>query len=263
LTDKKDELINLLSCAKEVLGLEICLHLRGISLYLPHQWTTHNCQACISIKKKHTDEKCIKFDGRDTHYSLHGISEGRIQNCPYGFTEIACPVYSSGIYIGVIFAGTCWCKDTPAPYEGLIKITNQAWLEKRLKILKGIALSAGQIIEGEYLYQPKNRKVLIAEAIKDSIDTKINIDDIAEKLHLSKSRFGHLVKEIFGLTFPALVTMIKMKEAANYLISTDLPVAEIAFMLGFDDQNYFSRVFSKHFNAPPTKYRKENQINEA
>ncbi len=58
------------------------------------------------------------------------------------------------------------------------------------------------------------------------------------------------------LSSPAhYIRNVRIMKAKHLLRSTELPVSQIAFAVGFDDPLYFSRVFSKLIGKSPTKYR--------
>ena len=49
----------------------------------------------------------------------------------------------------------------------------------------------------------------------------------------------------------------KMNYAANVLVNSEKSVKEVAYELGFEDENYFSRVFKQKFKTSPRGYRKK------
>ena len=67
-------------------------------------------------------------------------------------------------------------------------------------------------------------------------------------------------KELFGRTFPELTRSIKMREAAARLSATVLPVGEVAALVGYEDPNYFSRLFAREFGMPPREYRRRYRV---
>jgi AraC-like DNA-binding protein len=50
-----------------------------------------------------------------------------------------------------------------------------------------------------------------------------------------------------------------MEKALRLLIYTDKPIKEIAYKAGYEDEAYFSRMFSKIYQESPGRYRKRNQ----
>jgi two-component system response regulator YesN len=48
-----------------------------------------------------------------------------------------------------------------------------------------------------------------------------------------------------------------MEKAKWYLQNTDLDIISIAYQIGFNDSNYFSRIFKKKFGIPPMEFRRQ------
>jgi two-component system response regulator YesN len=48
-----------------------------------------------------------------------------------------------------------------------------------------------------------------------------------------------------------------MKKAAFLIKNSNIPIAEIALKVGFNDSNYFSKCFKSHFGVPPSTYQKQ------
>lgn len=56
----------------------------------------------------------------------------------------------------------------------------------------------------------------------------------------------------------ALVHSRIMVEAKRYLHYTTLPISEVAFRIGFDDQSYFTRFFRRHQGTTPAAFRRHS-----
>jgi len=54
------------------------------------------------------------------------------------------------------------------------------------------------------------------------------------------------------------VKSIRMKKAAELLMKKELTVAEIAYMVGYNDRKYFSREFKKQYDKTPTEFMQQN-----
>ncbi|MBN2711355.1 MAG: helix-turn-helix domain-containing protein, partial [Planctomycetes bacterium] len=176
--------------------------------------------------------------------------------CPAGYTELAVPVISGGIFSGILFAGQCWTHESPPPHPDLIVPPSLGWLEDRLTMLKAVANELGDLLLGRAYNAPRDRRTSILRFIDESMERHVTIEELAEHLKLSPSRAGHLIKETFNMTFPKLLNEVKLREAAHLLSSTDMPVGEVASIVGYNDQNYFSRIFSERYKMCPRDYRK-------
>jgi two-component system response regulator YesN len=112
-------------------------------------------------------------------------------------------------------------------------------------------------IKGEY--KSKNTPDALIERaklyLKEHFSENIGIDSVAEQIGLSVSRFSVLFKQVTGETFLEYLTKLRVDHASFLLNSTDLKTYEIANMVGYSDQRYFSQVFKKHLNLTPSQYR--------
>ena len=86
--------------------------------------------------------------------------------------------------------------------------------------------------------------------------TNLRIQDLATYSHLSPSRFRTLFKERTGLSPMDYLTALRINHARQLMSQTELCMSEIAEMVGYTDQLYFSRVFKKHTQLTPSAYRK-------
>ena len=91
--------------------------------------------------------------------------------------------------------------------------------------------------------------------IRDNYYKNIKLMDVAEAVYLSKNYFSSYFKEITGYTFSFYLTKTRLKAAKKLLIETDLPIKEIVFKTGFEDYNYFNRLFKQVEGIPPAKFR--------
>ena len=78
---------------------------------------------------------------------------------------------------------------------------------------------------------------------------------IAKKLNMSVRTLTKRCQEVIGRPPARAFMHFKMEYAARVLRQTEIPIKEISYRLGFQDQYHFSRVFRRHFATPPSKYR--------
>lgn len=93
--------------------------------------------------------------------------------------------------------------------------------------------------------------------IADHLNEEITLSSLAETFHFSPQYLSKRFKEMYQMTVIQYVTKLRMEKAEALLKQTDLPVQEIARIIGYEDDNYFGKVFRKYYGASPTQYRKE------
>ncbi len=84
---------------------------------------------------------------------------------------------------------------------------------------------------------------------------KMNITDCAKYCNMSETHFSRKFKEIMGVSPQQFMTNAKLERAQQLLFYTDKSISNIAIEVGYEDPNYFSRIFKKHFNVTPKEYR--------
>jgi AraC-like DNA-binding protein len=96
----------------------------------------------------------------------------------------------------------------------------------------------------------------ISDAIYGRLGQKLRIRDLAEEAGLSPGHFCRLFKEIYGITPQDYISRLRITFAMTQINATRLPIADIAQECGFQDQNYFSRVFRRLVGMTPVEYRR-------
>lgn len=83
---------------------------------------------------------------------------------------------------------------------------------------------------------------------------------MADQLHISPRYLSDLLKQETGKTAIELIHIHLIKEAKNLLTEGKMNISEISFSLGFENPNYFARLFKKEVGVPPNIYR-NNHLN--
>lgn len=83
----------------------------------------------------------------------------------------------------------------------------------------------------------------------------ITLDTIGEALGCSATYISHIFKKATGRTPIQYVIHRRIGHAQTLLISTDDSVTQIATIVGYDNTNYFSTIFSKVVGMSPVRYR--------
>lgn len=119
------------------------------------------------------------------------------------------------------------------------------------------------VLASEY-YQPlkgkENEKRInkVCQYVQKHAVEALDIHKAATLIHLSPSAFCKFFKRMTGTTFSDYVNDIRIANVCNQLITTDMPVAEIAYGNGYETLTYFNRIFLKKKGMTPRQYRKNN-----
>ncbi|MFM2037330.1 MAG: hypothetical protein RL432_269 [Bacteroidota bacterium] len=81
---------------------------------------------------------------------------------------------------------------------------------------------------------------------------------LADAVNLSPGYLGDLLKKETGLNAQEHIHQYIIEEAKNILLNSSQSISEIAFQLGFEYPQYFSRLFKQKTGTTPLEYRNLN-----
>ncbi|MCB9283833.1 MAG: response regulator [Lewinellaceae bacterium] len=85
-------------------------------------------------------------------------------------------------------------------------------------------------------------------------EAEFNVETMCKSMHLSHMHFIRKIKQLTGKKPVDLLKSFRMKKAKDLLAQQKLTIAEVAYKVGFDLPNSFSRSFKKEFNVTPTEF---------
>jgi AraC-like DNA-binding protein len=88
-----------------------------------------------------------------------------------------------------------------------------------------------------------------------------NIEQIADKLSVSQRYLSDTLKKETGKTTLEHIQLYLVGEAKNMLLQPHKSVSEVAYELGFEYPQYFSRLFKKKEGISPTQYIQKYKLN--
>ncbi len=95
----------------------------------------------------------------------------------------------------------------------------------------------------------------VVNHIKENINSKIDIKSIAKKAGVSNSGLYRLFKTELGISPLEYIILEKIKLAKRYLSNKDVYIKNVSYEAGFDDSNYFIRLFKHYEGVTPKQYR--------
>lgn len=232
----------------------------------------HLCAYCVFVKSEpQRYEKCFFQDVTLARTVMEKRDTPMLRYCHAGVCEVLVPIkdITNGQLLGILFCGQARTADSKllpgsaAPARSLPLVT-----ENHL-------LAAAQIVH-EYLRANANLISALAESRRNSPEPRdvvnralnliharfrepLNLATVARAVGLSPSRLAHLFKEVTGHNFTHLLRSVRMGEACQLLMMTDLKVHEIANRVGYADVAYFHRMFHRLHGITPVEYRQRNR----
>jgi AraC-like DNA-binding protein len=92
--------------------------------------------------------------------------------------------------------------------------------------------------------------------MQSNILSTINIPNIANQINISTSRLNEIFRKYTSMSPYQYYIHLKIHKAAEFLHTENISVKEVAFRTGFDDQNYFSRLFKSKTGIAPSDWKK-------
>ncbi|WP_255286718.1 MULTISPECIES: helix-turn-helix domain-containing protein [unclassified Bacillus (in: firmicutes)] len=103
-------------------------------------------------------------------------------------------------------------------------------------------------------YSSPIRKAI--EYIRINLNQNLSLDSISGALNLSPYELSRQFKKETGKAITEFINNRRINEALYILENENISITDIAFMVGFNDVNYFTKVFKKIKGLTPSEYRK-------
>ena len=142
-------------------------------------------------------------------------------------------------------------------FEGFAK--NDAFRDYDLSsLLDRVLIEIGRAISNE-----QNEKALYSKSIRyinEFYSSPIKITDLAKMENVSMTTYNLHFKEQMGMSPTKYILSLRMHSAIELLESSKMSVREISAMCGYEDFNFFTKVFKKYSGVSPTLYRKNSKL---
>lgn len=96
----------------------------------------------------------------------------------------------------------------------------------------------------------------IIKTIRSQLADTLTVRELAQRFHVSESKLKKDFSATTGMTVKQFTTELRLRQACNLLLNTDLDVASIAYRCGFSGESHFIDVFRTRVGTTPGKFRK-------
>ncbi|WP_055669084.1 response regulator transcription factor [Desnuesiella massiliensis] len=109
----------------------------------------------------------------------------------------------------------------------------------------------------KFIFSSKKSPLIkeICNYIVCNIEKEINMSKISEALFLSKNYVGDIFRQETSITVGEYITMVKMERAKQLITEESLRSYEIAHRLGYNNVEYFGKLFKKHTGLSPIEFK--------
>ena len=91
--------------------------------------------------------------------------------------------------------------------------------------------------------------------IKENIETELELEKVASNFGLSVYYFSRTFKEVTGINYSDYINKCRVDIAKNLLSNGEMNVKEVCYKVGYNDPNYFSKVFKKYEGVSPANFK--------
>ncbi len=237
------------------------------------------CKFCQKIKNnKKGKERCYISD-KELFSKCATTGKVETHRCHAGLIDTAVPIKFNDVVLGYLIFGQA-VDGNETDIENKIKTlglelgmdSNElADLYNDLKPYDAQKIqSAGNILKtaARYLWLSDYIEIgyntlasQIDDYIKSNLSEKLYLQKICNDLGISKNKLYEISNKQFKMPIGSYISHLRILEAKNLLTSTSLSVREVSEKVGFDDYNYFIKLFKNNVGSTPLKYRNRFPFN--
>lgn len=112
-----------------------------------------------------------------------------------------------------------------------------------------------------YLAEPQDDSALPIKKVKRYIslnyDKDLYLDLLGQEVGLSAAYLSELFKKEEGIGINHYIKSVRMNEARELLLKTNLKISQIAQKVGYQNYPYFIKLFRQEMGIPPEEYRQK------
>lgn len=90
--------------------------------------------------------------------------------------------------------------------------------------------------------------------ISTNVSADLSLPTLAKMYNVSPSHLSKQFRNLTGIALSEYINIARVTAAETLLLNTNMPITQIALECGFNDSNYFARVFKKLRGITPKKY---------
>ena len=255
----------------------------AIVLYDENRTWIHSCPEeigsfCKMVRTSKTlSDKCFACDNMGFDI-CDKTKKPYIYRCHMNLLEAIAPIIENDVIIGYMMLGQVLLKGTEREtIKKTLEICEKYRLDsqKMLSELQMMKTADKHLIDSAvsmmsmcacYLYCNhiiENKKTVLSYQIKSYIEMHLSenltVKSLCETFFISKTKLYQIAKKNFDMGVTDYIRFLRFEKAKQLLQKTDKSVKDIAFEIGMNDANYFTRIFKKYEKQTPKAYRNSMQ----
>ncbi|MFU1798527.1 response regulator [Paenibacillus azoreducens] len=140
------------------------------------------------------------------------------------------------------------------PLDPLGRLSYPLWKTQ----YEGRLIAASRIMTQQHSRDNNNHIIHdIAKYLENHYAEDISLQDMAARFFLSREYISRRFKQEFGVNISEFLADVRIAKAKLLLLNPQLRISQVAEMVGYQDEKYFSKVFKKQEGRTPNDYRKD------
>ena len=268
-----EQLLNLISSIHELTGIFINIHeLSGKDIRIRDAHTAF-CRTINDLPEGHI--RCVNCDAEASEICKE-IKTAYHYRCHAGLCETLIPILDKGEVISYLGFGQlldespieeqwAYTESTLGWYPDDIEDLKEKFFQIRqyshpkttaltevLKVMASYVQSSNTVTSTKYTDLQRLEMYLSQHYAE-----KLSIQSLTKALNFGTTKLSALSKTLSGgHTLTWLIASHRVQAAQKLLLSTDKPISEIASIVGYEDYNYFTKVFKSIVGTTPSNFRK-------
>lgn len=272
LTLNKDLLLSFFKDFHTLTGIKIALFTESGKELL--SYPENHCPFCEYIRSSHDGNRNCEISNENAFKRCQTTKKLEIYHCHAGLIETVAPLIDNGVIIGYIMFGQI--TDNPNEDRLCESLQNVLLKYQNTKndfstVLTHISYKSteqihatAKILEACTFYvlysnmislRSENFIKNLNQFLLSHLAEDLSVNRLTTEFNISKNKLYDTCANYLSTGIAEHIKNLRITEAKRLLRETDLTVYEIADRVGFNDYNYFCRIFKKETGMPAKKYR--------
>lgn len=236
----------------------------------------HLSNFCQRVRQNEDMNAACKYCDEKAFLLAKANKETYIYPCHLGLYEAVTPIYDGQQLLGYVMIGQLldnlsnkdekWRRinllyvqytNTFKSYEKEFRELKQMSMVE-IEAVSNIMKACASSIWFQHLIDVERSPITdkIDGYIQDHYQSPITTTDLCGALNVSKTTVYNYLKSEHNMSLTKYINQYRLKQSKKLLIDKNTSIANIAMEVGFEDYNYYTRIFKAEYGQTPTQYRK-------
>ena len=239
----------------------------------------HYCEFCKQAHLlKGGRESCDQSDKIEAVELARQYKKPFFHECHMGMRELVIPLMRDDALLGILFVGQCRtesenkatiqenAKNMNGNPEKFLRLYQELPLvtKKDILLIETILLQyfetkilSNELLRPESLGGVDSRTLAetVYYYIKQNYRYTLSTKHLSDTFFVNPSYLSRRFSQCYGITITDFIAKVRVEHAKRLLITTNASIGSISLNVGYDNANYFTRVFKKNVGFSPTDYR--------